>query len=99
MHELMKEINDPNSQYYVPKEDFEFIPVKGTKAGVKSRNGHLVPILCRNLSVVKNMEVREDDTFVITFPKSGNKIIHITYHRVGSVLKLFNKLYRNTLDR
>jgi hypothetical protein len=72
--QLMNKMKDPNSEYYVPETDFEYIPIKGTKRGVKSFKGHLFPIICRNATLAKTMKVREDDTFVITYPKSGLRI-------------------------
>lgn len=69
---MMQAMNDKNSPFYVQPEQFEMVPVKGIEKGLKCRNGQYLPFLVRNLSVTKNMDVREDDTFVVTFPKSGN---------------------------
>lgn len=69
--DVMKAMNDKNSPFYVEVEQFEWIPVKGTLRGIKSQNGHLLPVMVRNLKVSKHLEVRNDDTFVVTFPKSG----------------------------
>lgn len=69
---VMMAVIDKNSPFHVPQDDFNMIAVKGTKNGIKNIDGHLVPMPCRSLRVVKSMEVREDDTFVIAFPKSGN---------------------------
>lgn len=68
---FLQSMNDPNSPFYVPKFEFEMIPFKGLKHGLKRYNDHLLPMIVRNPTVVKNLEVRGDDTFVVTFPKSG----------------------------
>lgn len=71
MINLMKSMNDPNWEFYVPKEEMENVDIKGYKFGLRRLNGRLLPQLCKNMSVVKSMEVKEDDTFVVTYPKSG----------------------------
>lgn len=68
---IMISREDPNWPYYVPDANYEKVSVKGHRYGLRRLNGHYLPNLCRNLSVVKSMDVREDDTFVVTYPKSG----------------------------
>lgn len=68
----MISMHDPNWEFYVPKQQLENVPLKGSKVGLQRFNGHLLPQLCRNLTVIKDMDVRPDDTFVVTFPKSGS---------------------------
>lgn len=63
--------DDPSWEFYVPREEAEVVPVKGFPHGLKRINGHLLPQLCRNVSIFKSLEVRENDTFVVTYPKSG----------------------------
>lgn len=70
---IMRSKNDPNWEFYVPKDELENVTIKGTKFGLKRFNGYLLPQHCRNLSVVKSMEVKDDDTFVVTYPKSGKE--------------------------
>ena len=67
----MKGLNDPESPYYVPWQNSEIKPFKGLQNGIQLYKGHLLPRVCRNLEVVKSMEVKPDDTFVVTYPKSG----------------------------
>lgn len=69
-------ISDEKSEYYVREEDFEHAELSTVKNGYKKRDGVHLPSGIRNLSLVKNMEVREDDVFSIGFPKSGYFIIH-----------------------
>ncbi len=64
---------DPTSEYYVEDENLEVVPVKGTKFGLKHKNGVNMPMFIRNLSVTKSMQLKPDDTFVIGYPKSGKK--------------------------
>lgn len=72
LKELMIATNDTKSSFYVPKGDFIYKHLKGYTNDVQEYKGILLPFLCRNPEVVKDMEVREDDTFVITYPKSGS---------------------------
>ena len=67
----MKGLDDPESPYYVPRLEYETKPFKGNQNGLQVYKGHLLPSICRNAEVVKSMEVKPDDTFVVTFPKSG----------------------------
>lgn len=69
MMEFMKGLNDPTSPFYVPPYEFEIIPYKGLKNGVKTYKGHILPFICRNPVVIKEIDVKETDTFVVTFPK------------------------------
>lgn len=69
--ELTKALNDASHEFYVEREDFDLIPVKGYKNGLKYSGGIYLPLMFRNSQELKNMSLREDDTFVITFPKSG----------------------------
>lgn len=64
---------DKNSPYYVEEQEHDFVPVKGYKNGIKRIDGVLLPFHARNLTTVKNMDVRADDTFVISYPKSGEE--------------------------
>lgn len=68
---LLEQDADKNSEYYVELEEFERVNPKAVKNGYKRRDGVNLPELVRNLSLVKNMEIRPDDVFSIGFPKSG----------------------------
>ena len=48
-----KQEEDENSEYYVPLEEFEIVPVKNVKNGYKLRDGICLPMYIRNLSLVK----------------------------------------------
>jgi len=66
--------SDKNSPFYVEDENLETVPVKGFSNGMKrAKPGSdiLLHIGVRNLSNIKNMKLRDDDTFVISYPKSG----------------------------
>lgn len=67
----LKYENDKTSDYYLEKQEFEWEPVEGTKHGLKKVNNTYLPMLVKNLDSVKKLEIREDDTFVIGYPKSG----------------------------
>jgi hypothetical protein len=41
--------------------------------GLKKVDDMLMPLLIKNLDVVKTINVRADDTFVIGYPKSGKR--------------------------
>ena len=53
----------------IEKFDSEEVPC--LKNGLKKSNGNYLPNYIRNLSIIKTMELRNDDTFVIGYPKSG----------------------------
>ena len=74
---FMKGLNDPESPYYVPKQEHEMRPFKGLKDGIKIYKGLILPMVSRNVEIVKSMDVKPDDTFVVSFPKSGK----ITYKK------------------
>jgi hypothetical protein len=63
--------NDTHSEFYIEPEEFEIVRAKSAKNGLKKRDGVLLSNFTINLSSVKNLELRSDDTFVIGFPKSG----------------------------
>jgi hypothetical protein len=62
---------DKNSPYYVEQEEFERVDLPGVTRGYKKRDGILLSNMFRNMSLIKNMPIKEDDTFVVTYPKSG----------------------------
>ena len=65
------EKDENNKDFYVKPEEFETEPVKGLTNPIKKRDGIYVPNEIINLACVKNIKLREEDTFVIGFPKSG----------------------------
>ena len=52
-------------------EDMQIEKIPGYKNGLKIANGSYLPMYVRNLSIIKSMELRDTDTFVIGYPKSG----------------------------
>lgn len=69
---FMKATNDPESPFYVPRyEHFGHISFKGLKHDLNVYQGYYLPAVCRNPLLVKNTNINETDTFVITYPKSG----------------------------
>ena len=80
MEELRKNIRamidqelDKDCEYYVEPEEFDRIELKSIKNGYKIRDGIPLTDMIRNLNLVKNMELRDDDVFSIGYPKSGSK--------------------------
>lgn len=69
---IMHLSRNKESDFYVEPEQFEVVNVKGTKYGYKCRDGTLLMNTVQNLACVKNLELKNDDTFVIGFLKSGN---------------------------
>lgn len=59
------------SKYYVEDENLEVVPIKGVQKGLKKVDDIYVPTLIKNVSLAKTMPLREDDTFVIGYPRSG----------------------------
>lgn len=69
----MKATNDPSSPLYVPKYEFDRVSLKGFKHDLYAYKDHLLPNVVRNPMLIKNMNVNENDTFVVTFPKAGTR--------------------------
>jgi hypothetical protein len=61
---------DPNDRYYVAKEEFEPVDLKGTK-GLKKADGVVLPLWVNSISLPKNMKLNSDDTFVAGYTKAG----------------------------
>jgi hypothetical protein len=62
---------DSTSQFFVEDKNYEVARVQGMRSGLKTVDDIYMPLLIKNLDLVKQMRVRSDDTFVIGFPKSG----------------------------
>jgi hypothetical protein len=63
MLRLLERRLDPNDSYYVEKEEFEVVPMRGTKGLRKVENVYLPPS-CINLKSIKDMKLRPDDAFI-----------------------------------
>ncbi len=63
MVNLMMRRMDPNDSYYVEKEDFEVVPLKGTK-GMRVVGNCYFPTSYINLKTIKDIKMRPDDIFV-----------------------------------
>lgn len=55
----------------IEEEGFENEQIPGLRLGLKKKDGCYLPNYVRNISVIKSLELRKDDTFVIGYPKSG----------------------------
>lgn len=62
---------DENNEFYIKPENFETENVKGFVQPIKKLDGILLFNNVINLSDFKNFTLRNDDTFIIGFPKSG----------------------------
>lgn len=74
--EIMKLITDwqkdPNSEFYITPEEYEKVPIKGFKDGVKRKDDLLLFSAVVNVSMAKtSLSLRPDDCFIIGYPKSG----------------------------
>lgn len=59
------------SPFYIQEEQFEIVDVDGFENGLKMRDGVYLPTYVRNLSMIKKLNVKKNDTIIIGFPKSG----------------------------
>ena len=67
---------NPASKYFVevknyPKIDLPFYE----KPGILIDNKYIIPNSVRNLDLVKNIRLREDDVIITGFPKSGKYLL------------------------
>jgi hypothetical protein len=83
---LYESRNDKKSEYYIEEEDFEIVPTKGLKFGMKKRGVHYFGHFIRNLSATKkNLIINDNDTFVIGFPKSGTTWVSLILWLISSI--------------
>ena len=55
----------------IEEDKFEKEDIPCLKLGLKKKDGCYFPNYVRNLSVIRSLELRKSDTFVIGYPKSG----------------------------
>lgn len=55
----------------IEEEEFQNEKIDGLRLGLKVKDGCYLPNYVRNLSIIKSLELKKDDTFVIGYPKSG----------------------------
>ena len=68
---ILKQINDETSEYYVKQEVFEYEQLHGYKDPTKKVNELYIANAIINLSNLKTMTIRNDDVFLVGYPKSG----------------------------
>ena len=65
---------DPASEFYVKPEEFETQIVPGYKYPMKTKHGIFLFNDVVNITCIKELKIRPEDTFIIGFPKSGMNI-------------------------
>lgn len=89
---------DPNSEFYIKPDDFEIENIKGFNGPINKYDGILLMNEVVNISKLKNFKLRNDDIFVIGFPKSGNLTFRIILNNMVLIsshklhIKLITKL-------
>jgi hypothetical protein len=66
--------------------DFEVVYMSGFPNGIKKRNDFYLPLFTKNLSKVKEFELRKDDYFSNGYPKTGS---FLYFAETINSLKLF----------
>nr|QNH68010.1 sulfotransferase-like protein 3 [Brachionus koreanus] len=64
-------VSDKSSEFYIEEEKFSEEYVEGSEFKFKKIENIFLPVIVRNLSSIKTLELRPDDIFVVGFPKSG----------------------------
>ena len=67
---------DSSSKYYVEDKNYQIYEHKNGSKGIIHK-GIVYPNYIRNLDCSKNIHLRQDDTFVIGFPKSGTTWVEV----------------------
>ena len=63
--------SDPTNEFYIKPETFEMENIKGFNGPIKKLDGTLIMNDVINLSNLKYLKIKDNDTFIIGFPKSG----------------------------
>jgi hypothetical protein len=71
MVSIPEESKERTGKYIIEEEFFEKVAVPGFTHGFKRIHGVNIYNGFRNASLVKNLKIKSDDIFMITFPKSG----------------------------
>ena len=69
--DVLNQINDETSENYVKQEVFETEHLKGFKDPTKKVGDFFIANSVINMSNLKTMCIRNDDVFLIGYPKSG----------------------------
>lgn len=62
---------DPTNDFYIKPDEFETVTIPGFNGPLKIYDGILLFNEVINISELKNLNLRSEDTFIIGFPKSG----------------------------
>jgi hypothetical protein len=72
--EKLSKLDDPTSKYYVEDLNYPVISKNKEKNDIFGKivaEDFVVPSVVRNLKVVKEMPIKNNDTIIIGYPKSG----------------------------
>lgn len=71
LEKYLKLLKDKSSDFYIEEQEFEKELFNGYLVEFKKCKSMLLPSMVINVDSIKTLELRQDDTFVVGFPKSG----------------------------